>query len=263
MIRRIALGVHYDGSRYHGWQYQEDVTTVQQLVEQALTQVANQVITVTCAGRTDAMVHATGQVVHFNTEAIRSNHSWVFGANSNLPYDISVQWAQPVSMDFHARYSALSRTYRYIICNQPVRPGVFQKAFSWYYKPLQVDRMKLAAQHLLGEHDFNAFRGAGCQAPHAVRTIHEINVTRRNDLVMIEVTANAFVLHMVRNIVGVLTTIGAGDQDPNWALEVLHSRDRKMAGMTSPPQGLYLVAVTYPSHFGLPVLPKGPVFVGE
>ena len=261
MSHRIALCVSYDGSRYHGWQHQEDVISVQQMVEHALTSVANQVITVTCAGRTDALVHATGQIIHFDTEADRSERAWVFGANSNLPSDISVQWATQVPLDFHARYSALSRTYRYVLCNQPVRPAVLQKAVAWYYKTLDVDRMQLAAQHLLGEHDFSAFQGSGCQAKHAVRRIHDIRVTRQAGLIIIEVTANAFVLHMVRNIVGVLTTVGAGDQDPAWVLGVLHSRDRKKAGMTSPPQGLYLVEVAYPEHFKLPTMPKGPVFV--
>ena len=262
MIRRIALGIQYDGSRYHGWQYQEEVTTVQQLVEQALTCVGNQVITVTCAGRTDAWVHATGQVVHFDTDADRSEHAWVFGANSNLPADIAVQWAKEVPRDFHARYSALSRTYRYIICNQPIRPGVLQKTVTWCYKPITIERMQQAAQYFLGEHDFSAFRGSGCQAQHAVRCIHELTIRQLTPtLIVIEVTANAFLLHMVRNIVGVLVAIGQGDQDPAWALAVLNSRDRKAAGVTSRPNGLYLVKVDYPAHFNLPKTPKGPFFL--
>lgn len=262
MTKRIALGIAYDGSHYHGWQYQEEVSSVQQMVESALSRVANHPVTVICAGRTDAGVHASAQVVHFDTDADRSMHAWIFGANSNLPADISVLWAQPVSADFHARFSALSRTYRYLICNQPVRPGIFQKAVSWNHKALDVVRMQAATHHLLGEHDFSAFRGSGCQAPHAIRTIHELTVKRQGDLVVIEVTANAFLLHMVRNIVGVLTVIGIGEKEPAWAREVLHSQDRRNAGMTSTPNGLYLVQVEYPAELNLPKLPKGPFFLG-
>src|SRR3990167_1549694 len=258
---RIALCVCYDGSRFHGWQHQEEVSSVQQTVEHALSRVANQPISVVCAGRTDAGVHATAQIVHFDTEAQRTERSWVFGANSNLPADISVLWAQPVTIDFHARFSAQKRTYRYILCNQPVRPGIFHKAVSWYFKPLDAKRMQLAAHHLLGEHDFSAFRGSGCQAQHAVRNIHALSVKRQGQLVIVEVTANAFLLHMVRNIVGVLLEIGEGDKPVEWALDVLKSCDRKKAGITSAPNGLYLVKIDYPDHFSLPKLPKGPFFL--
>lgn len=260
-MRRIALSVCYDGSRYHGWQHQEDVATVQQTLEHALSRVANQPVTVVCAGRTDAGVHATAQIVHFDTEADRTDHAWVFGANSNLPADISVSWAKVTTLDFHARFSALSRTYRYILCNQYVRPGIFHKSVGWHYKTLDVDRMQAATQHLLGEHDFSAFRGSGCQANHAVRTIHALNVKRQGRLIVIEVNANAFLLHMVRNIVGVLVKIGEGEKDPEWTLAVLNSRDRRNGGMTSSPNGLYLVDVEYPLHFEMPKLPKGPFFL--
>lgn len=261
MIHRIALALSYDGSRYHGWQHQEEVSSVQQTLEQALSRVANQSISVMCAGRTDAGVHATAQVVHFDTEVNRTEHAWVFGANSNLPHDISVSWARVVPREFHARYSATSRTYRYLLCTQPVRPGILQKNVGWSYKNVDVECMQMAAEYLIGEHDFSAFRGSGCQAAHAVRTIYELTVRKQAQLVVIEVRANAFLLHMVRNIVGVLTTIGRGDRDPHWALSVLHSRDRTKAGITSTPNGLYLVEVRYPEHFGLPNAPKGPFFL--
>lgn len=260
-MKRIALALSYDGSRYHGWQHQEEVNSVQQTLEHAISRVANHAVSVVCAGRTDAGVHATTQIVHFDTEAIRTERSWVFGANSNLPSDISVMWAQETTADFHARFSATARTYRYIICNQPVRPGIFQKSVGWHYQPLDVDRMQTAATYLLGEHDFSAFRGSGCQANHAVRTIHHLQVTRQGRMVVIEVKANAFLLHMVRNITGVLLEIGEGKRDTLWALEVLHSRDRRTAGITSAPNGLYLVQVDYPEHFNLPKLPKGPFFL--
>jgi tRNA pseudouridine38-40 synthase len=260
-MKRIALCIAYDGSRYHGWQFQEEVSSVQQAVEYALSRVANQPVTVICAGRTDAGVHATSQIVHFDTEADRTDHAWVFGANTNLPHDISVMWAQVVPSDFHARFSATSRTYRYVLCNQAMRPGILQKAVAWHYKELNAERMHAAAQYLLGEHDFSAFRGSGCQASHAVRTIHYLNVTKRGRLLVIEVNANAFLLHMVRNIVGVLVAIGQGDQEPEWANAVLRSKDRKLAGMTNAPQGLYLVDVAYPGHFNLPKTPKGPFFL--
>ncbi|PIZ03749.1 MAG: tRNA pseudouridine(38-40) synthase TruA [Gammaproteobacteria bacterium CG_4_10_14_0_8_um_filter_38_16] len=260
-MKRIALAVCYDGSRYHGWQHQEEVSSVQQTLEHALSRVAAQPITVICAGRTDAGVHASAQVVHFDTEAERTTRSWVFGANSNLPADISVLWAKQTQHDFHARFSALSRTYRYVICNQLVRPGILNKAVGWQYKNLDVQRMQQATQYLLGEHDFSAFRGSGCQAKHAIRTIYYLNVKKQGSLIVIEVKANAFLLHMVRNIVGVLVQIGEGEKNPDWAADVLHSRDRRNAGITSAPNGLYLVEIDYPAHFELPKMPKGPFFL--
>lgn len=261
MMKRIALCVSYDGSQYHGWQHQEEVVTVQQTVEHAVSRVANHPVTVVCAGRTDAGVHATAQVVHFDTEADRTERSWVFGTNSNLPADIAVLWAKITSSDFHARFSAVSRTYRYVLCSQPVRPGILNKAISWHYKTLDIDRMQLAAQYLLGEHDFSAFRGSGCQANHAIRTIHQLSVKKQGSLIVLEVTANGFLLHMVRNIAGVLIDIGEGKKAPEWALAVLQSGDRRKGGVTSSPCGLYLVDIHYPMHFNLPRLPKGPFFL--
>ncbi|OGT27191.1 MAG: tRNA pseudouridine(38-40) synthase TruA [Gammaproteobacteria bacterium RIFCSPLOWO2_02_FULL_42_14] len=261
MTYRIAMALSYDGANYHGWQHQEAVSSIQQKVEQALMRVANHEVTVMCAGRTDAGVHATAQVVHFDTEANRNEHAWVFGVNSNLPHDISALWAREVPKDFHARHCALSRTYRYLLCTQPVRPGIFRKSVSWTYKSLDLECMRMAAEYLIGEHDFSAFRASGCQAQHAVRTIHALHIEKQGQMIVFEVKANAFVLHMVRNIVGVLVTIGQGDRDPHWALAVLNSRDRTKAALTAQPNGLYLVNVEYPANFNLPKTPKGPFFL--
>jgi len=261
MIKRISLAVRYDGSQYHGWQSQDEVVSVQQCVERALSRVANQSISVVCAGRTDAGVHATAQVIHFDTEVDRTEQSWVFGANSNLPADITILWAKIVDRDFHARFSAKARTYKYVILNQDVRPGILRKAVSWHYKPLDVDLMQKGARHLLGEHDFNAYRGAACQAKHPVRTIYRLDVAKRGRMVVFEVKANAFLMHMVRNIVGVLVAIGEGVKAPEWALEVLNSRDRRCGGVTIGPNGLYLVSIDYPDEFNLPKMPTGPFFL--
>lgn len=260
-MQRIALGIRYDGTGYHGWQSQGRLTTVQRTVENALSAVADQEINVTCAGRTDAGVHATAQVVHFETEAKRSDYAWVFGANSNLPNSISVTWAKFVDPTFHARFSATARRYRYVVFNHSVRPGILRHAVGWFHRPLDEHRMQEAAQHLLGEHDFNAFRGAGCQAKNAVRTIHELTIQRQRRMIIIEVYANAFLLHMVRNIAGSLLEVGAGRHPSEWMRKVLLSRDRRQAAMTISPSGLYLVDVDYPESFDLPKNPVGPFFL--
>jgi len=262
MNERIAVAVRYDGSAYHGWQYQENVITVQHVLERALSNVANHPVSVTCAGRTDAGVHATGQVVHFDTNVYRSERSWTFGANSNLPSDVSVLWAKKVSNDFHARFSATARTYRYVLLNQDVRPGILRKAVGWHFRHVDADAMHEAAQALLGEHDFSAFQGSGCQAKHPVRTMHEISVIRKGRMVIFEIKANAFLLHMVRNLVGTLIEIGEGLKPVSWMSEVLQSKDRKSAGVTIMPNGLYLVTVDYPETFELPHVYKGPFFLG-
>lgn len=261
MNYRIALALRYDGSVYHGWQHQDNVITVQQALESALSRVANQTVSVVCAGRTDAGVHATGQIVHFDTEVIRSEHAWTFGANSNLSADVSVLWAKTVSRDFHARFSATARTYRYVLLNQNIRPGILRKFVGWHFKHLDAEAMHEAAQSLLGEHDFTAFQGSGCQAKHPMRMIHEISVTRKNTMIIFEVKANAFLLHMVRNMVGSLIQIGDGLKPVSWMHEVLQSKDRKAAGMTIMPNGLYLVAVDYPNVFDLPGVSRGPFFL--
>ena len=259
---RIALGIEYDGGGFAGWQLQEsEVRTVQGSVEQALSQVADRPVRVVCAGRTDAGVHATAQVVHFDTDAERSMRSWVYGANANLPKSVSVQWARPVAGDFHARFSAVRRRYRYVILNREVRPTFLAWRVAWEYRPLNEALMRQAAQLLVGEHDFSAYRAVACQAKSPVRNLYELKVSRDRDMVILDLEANAFLHHMVRNIVGVLMDIGAGKQPPAWAGEILESRDRTLGGVTAPPHGLYLTGVGYPAHFDLPPLsPSGLVW---
>lgn len=253
---RIALGIEYDGSDFAGWQLQEEgVRTVQGVLEQALSSVADHPVRVACAGRTDAGVHATAQVVHFDSEAQRSARAWTYGANANLPKRVCVQWAWPVGDDFHARFSALRRRYRYVIFNREVRPTFLAWRVAWDYRPLDAARMQEAAQALVGEHDFSAYRAVACQAKSPVRTVYELAVHRDRDLVILDLEANAFLHHMVRNIAGVLMTIGAGERPPSWAREVLEARDRTLGGVTAPACGLYLTAVTYPERFALPPLP--------
>jgi tRNA pseudouridine38-40 synthase len=251
---RIAMGVEYDGRRFCGWQIQEGVETVQASLEAGLSVVANEPVKVICAGRTDTGVHAMGQVVHFDTTASRSPRSWVLGTNSNIDKAVAVVWAQAVSEDFHARFSATRRRYRYVIVNRPVRPTFAAGRVSWDHRPLDEARMATAARHLIGEHDFNAYRAVACQAHNPVRTVNRLEVTRRDDLVLIDIEANAFLHHMVRNIAGVLMSIGAGERDVDWSKTVLESRDRTAGGVTAPPFGLYLMDVTYPAEFGLPRL---------
>lgn len=259
---RIALGIEYDGSRYHGWQTQEPgVRSIQSVVEGALAFVADHPVRVVCAGRTDAGVHASRQVIHFDSSALRDARAWVHGANSRLPDDIAVRWAVDMPEDFHARFSAFARRYRYLILNHPVRPALLGRQVTWNYRPLDVARMQEAARHLVGEHDFTSFRAVGCQSKTPVREVTNLDVTRRGDLVVIEVRANAFLHHMVRNIAGVLMAIGAGRQAPAWTREILAARDRRQGGVTAPPYGLYLVDVEYPARFGIPPEPLGPFFL--
>ena len=261
-MRRIAIGLRYDGANYHGWQYQEDtLPTVQLAVDRAVSSVADHVVHTVCAGRTDARVHACSQIIHFDTDADRSNDAWVFGTNSNLPHDISVWWAKEVDREFHARFSARARRYRYIIYNSPVRSGILRNGVGWYHKPLDESRMQSASKALLGEHDFSSFRGAGCQSKSPLRNLMSLTVERKGPMVVIEVQANAFLLHMVRNLVGVLILIGSGARPENWAEEVLQARDRRQAAMTFSPNGLYLVEVNYPDHFEIPHTPRGPFFL--
>ena len=249
---RVALAVEYDGSAFSGWQIQKDGRSVQAAVETALSRVANHPIRTHCAGRTDAGVHACAQIVHFDTQAERRNRSWVLGCNSELPADVNIAWAHEVSDEFHARFSALSRRYRYLLLNRPVRSALCRQRAWVVYKDLSQERMQDAAQHMVGTHDFSALRASGCQARSPVRTIHSLQVCRQREWLSIDVHANAFLHHMVRNIVGVLVTIGSGEASCEWSAEVLASRDRTKAGITAPAQGLYLYAVEYPPVFALP-----------
>ncbi|PUB74123.1 MAG: tRNA pseudouridine(38-40) synthase TruA [gamma proteobacterium symbiont of Ctena orbiculata] len=253
---KIALGVEYDGSAFHGWQFQGDVRSVQESLQHALSRVADHAVTVHCAGRTDCGVHATGQVVHFETDAARSERSWVLGGNVNLPADISIGWAQEVPDSFHARFSALGRRYRYLILNRRYRSAQWRNRAVWIHQPLDESRMHRAAQTLLGNHDFSSYRAMGCQAKHPNRTIHSLDVERVGELISIEVHANAFLHHMVRNIAGVLIAIGKGEQEESWTREVLELRDRTLGGVTAPPQGLYLTKVDYPAEFAIPDPPQ-------
>ncbi len=257
---RIALGIEYDGTDFCGWQIQDGTRTVQGALEEALSKVAAHPVHVICAGRTDAGVHAVGQVVHFDSEAPRSMRSWLLGANSNLPRDAGVIWAQPVDTDFSARFSATARSYRYIILNRMTRPALLRDRVCWQHRPLDVEAMGAAAAHLIGEHDFSSFRAMACQAKHPVRTIHRLDVTRSGDYIHIDVTANAFLHHMVRNIAGVLMAVGEGDRHPDWAAELLLARDRRVGGVTAPAAGLYLVSVEYPERFGFPPPAAAPRF---
>ncbi len=255
---RIAIGIEYDGARYAGWQRQAEVDSVQAEVEKALGAVADHSVAATCGGRTDAGVHALGQVAHFDTTAVRSMRGWTLGTNTNLPPDIVVLWAAEVQQGFHARYSALGRTYRYLIQNRSVRPALARQRACWIHQPLDAVAMHEAAQCLVGEHDFSAFRAAECQSRTAVRRLARISVGRVGDQVAIEVTANAFLHHMVRNIAGTLIAVGRGEQPAGWVADALASRDRRAAGITAPAGGLYFLRIEYPRHFGLPVAEPGP-----
>jgi tRNA pseudouridine38-40 synthase len=261
---RVALGIQYDGSRFRGWQAQQPGTrTVQTVLEQALAKVANHPVRLVCAGRTDAGVHGVGQVAHFDTTAVRSERAWVLGGNAHLPLDISLNWARETPDDFHARFSALTRRYRYLILNRLQRSALWRERAAWHYRPLDAERMHRAGQALVGEHDYSSFRAAECQARHPIRNIYELTIRRQGDGLVLDVEANAFLHHMVRNIAGVLITIGAGDRPVEWAREVLERRDRTQAGVTAPAEGLYLVAVRYPERFGLPAVTEVPPgFVG-
>lgn len=260
---RVAVALEYEGSSFFGWQAQRlpRLATVQETLEQALSRVAAGPVSTVCAGRTDAGVHASHQVVHFDTPAARDEKAWVFGGNTLLPAGIAVRWARPVPADFHARFSATARRYRYVILNRPTRSAHFDRLATQVSQPLDAALMHNEAQCLLGECDFSSFRGAGCQSNTPMRNVHFVAVTRYGDWVVVDIQANAFLLHMVRNIVGTLIAVGSHRQPPGWTAEVFAARDRTRAAMTAPPQGLYLVDVLYPARFGLPPAAPGPVFL--
>jgi len=254
---RIALALEYDGSRFLGWQTQPGGGTVQDALQAALSGIAGGAVQVTCAGRTDRGVHAREQVVHFDTEASRPESAWVRGANALLPDSMAIQWATRVAEDFHARYSALARTYRYVLLNRPVRPALAARHAGWYHAPLEVAAMREAALHFVGEHDFSAFRSAECQAKSPVRTLHALDVQARGERIDFVLRANAFLHHMVRNIVGTLVYVGNGRHAPRWAGEVLAARDRGRAAPTFAPEGLYLERVEYAERWGFQAPERG------
>jgi len=254
---RIALCIEYQGTEFNGWQAQRSdaIATVQETLESAVSQVADQEVRLHCAGRTDKGVHASGQIVHFDTDNVRPSKAWVRGCNALLPAQISVRWAKAVPDDFHARFSALSRRYIYLIYNHPVRSALLQGQVHWHYKALDAQVMQEAAQCLLGELDFSSFRGAACQSSTPMRYVNHVRVVREDDFIWVDIKANAFLLHMVRNIVGSLFEVGEGLRDVAWLRQVLEQKDRKAAGITASADGLYLFEVDYPEQYALPKSP--------
>jgi tRNA pseudouridine38-40 synthase len=252
--RRVAAIVEYDGTEFAGWQSQEHSVSIQDAVQAAISFVAGEPVVAICAGRTDSGVHATGQVIHFDTSAIRTPRAWVLGANTRLPPTIALQWAAEVSAGFHARHKAIRRIYRYCILNRSARSALQRTRTAWIHRPLDAAAMHAAAQVLIGEHDFSAFRSVECQSKTAVRRVERIEVRREGDYLWLEITANAYLHHMVRNIVGTLLVVQS-EADPGAAMaRVLAGGDRRLAGVTAPAAGLYLWRVEYPALYGIPDL---------
>ena len=260
--QRVALGIEYNGRAFHGWQVQRDpvMPTVQAALERALVKIANHPLRSHCAGRTDTGVHAMSQVVHFDTTASRPLKAWVMGVNAELPDSICVRWAKSVAEDFHARFSALRRRYRYIIYNDRVRSAALAGSVTWQCLPLDVELMHRESQYLLGTHDFSSYRAVACQSRSPVRDVYAIELRRQGPLVVMDIEANAFLMHMIRNIAGVLMAVGSGRQQPGWTLEVLQARDRKRGGVTARPHGLYFMGAVYPDRYGLPGYATAPEF---
>jgi len=256
---KIALGVEYDGTCFSGWQIQPSQRTVQGCLYEALHKITGEKTKIVAAGRTDSGVHAIQQVVDFETNAERAERNWILGLNSNLPDDMNVTWARPVDDEFSARFSALSRSYRYLILNRVSRSSVYAKKMWWVFAPLDIDRMQAAADLLIGCHDFSAFRAKLCQAHSPIKTIEYIKVSKQGDCIAVDVKAQSFLHHMVRNLLGVLVPIGQGVKPVEWAREVLESRDRAQGGVTSPPEGLYFINVDYPEEYKLPTVSAFPV----
>ena len=249
---RLALGISYNGQAYQGWQSQLSGQTIQDRLELALGKFSAHKVSTLCAGRTDAGVHGLMQVVHFDTRLDRTTSSWVRGTNSFLPRDIAVQWAHPVPDEFHCRSNALSRRYAYVLLESPVRPSIVHGRVGWVFTPLDLGAMQQAARHLMGEHDFTSFRASACQALSPVKTLQSIDITRRGAYWRFDFEANAFLHHMIRNILGCLLLVGQGKQPPQWLQEVLLKRDRDAAAPTFSPDGLYFLGPRYAAHWGLP-----------
>jgi tRNA pseudouridine38-40 synthase len=253
---RIAIGVAYRGTDFDGWQTQPSGRAVQDALERALSEIAGHPVALTAAGRTDAGVHASAQVAHFDASAERPDSAWVRGANTLLPDTVSVQWAMRVADDFHARYSATGRSYRYVLYRHPVRPALLSGLVGWFHGELDAGAMRRAAEHLLGEHDFSAFRSSECQAKSPVRVLERADVSARGPYLLLDFAANAFLHHMVRNIVGCLVYVGNGRQPPEWIAELMQKRDRRLAAPTFSPDGLYLSGVRYDARWNLPGFPR-------
>ena len=248
---RIALGLEYDGQAFHGWQSQPGGQTVQDALEGAVTLMAGQSVRMHAAGRTDTGVHATQQVAHFDTDVSRPLTAWVRGVNSFLPKGIAVLWSKQVDEQFHARFSATARHYRYLLLNHPVRPAIMAGRVGWHHAPLDVDKMRAAASHLLGEHDFSSFRSSECQAKSPVKHLTRLNIKQEGSLIIVDVSAGGFLHHMVRNMMGALVHIGKGAQEPAWMADLLAARDRTVAPPTFMPDGLYFAGVSYPEEFAI------------
>lgn len=258
---RYALGIEYDGKNYCGWQRQKTVISVQQTLEKALSKIADEPIEVVCAGRTDTGVNATNQVIHFDTDKVRKEVAWTLGVNTHLPKDVAVKWVKQVEGDFHARFSATARRYRYIIFNSPIRSAILNHGISHCHFELDENLMQEGAQYLIGRHDFTSYRTVHCQSHSPVRTIEHCQVSRQGKYIIVDIKANAFLHHMVRNIVGSLMRVGQSIEPTQWIGKVLEQRNRCMAGVTAPPEGLYFVDVDYPEHFNIPKHPLGPLFL--
>jgi tRNA pseudouridine38-40 synthase len=255
---RLALGIEYDGSRFLGWQTQPGGGTVQDVLQTAMTAIAGEDVRVTCAGRTDRGVHACEQVIHFDPPVPRPDTAWVRGVNAMLPDSVAVLWAQPVDDAFHARFSAIARSYRYILLNRRVRPALSARHAGWFHRALDVESMRRASAFLVGEHDFSAFRSAECQAKTPVRRVNKLEIERIGERIDVVISANAFLHHMVRNIVGTLVYVGMGKHPPPWVQDVLMTRERALAAPTFGPEGLYLEAVEYGPEWGLPTGCRAP-----
>ncbi|MEY2863225.1 MAG: hypothetical protein RLY58_932 [Pseudomonadota bacterium] len=259
---RFALGIEFCGTRYRGWQTQQaGIASVQQTLEQALSHIANHPVVVHAAGRTDAGVHASNMVVHFDTHAERAERGWIMGTNTRLPADIAIRWIKAMPDTFHARFKACARRYRYVLLNQPFRPALLSGQVTHVYHTLNVADMQAAAAKLVGVHDFSSFRAVACQSNQPVRHVTHCELIQHGALLILDIQANGFLHHMVRNIIGVLLDIGTGEQSVDWIDHLLHVKDRKAAGVTAPPDGLYFIQAVYPDEFELPDVPLGPVWL--